>query len=200
MQLVVVVGGAASFAGKRPDVCGQMFQAADVFKCEDVVRLFETGFFQACFFCQGMAQGSGIRFSLSDLSVKGFLYIRGIDALRCLREEGAVTFRTEGETIGDTEAREKLDAAAGEVLCTADGKDGGQLEHERCTAEDGMGGALPFVEDGGAAALCETAAHKNDDARLGVSGAYGFNLMDMSVVKWIVFCDDADGVQKISSS
>ncbi|EEX78306.1 hypothetical protein SELSPUOL_00286 [Selenomonas sputigena ATCC 35185] len=114
-------------------------------------------------------------------------------------KKGERAFCAEGETVNDTQAREQRYASVCEILCAAHGKGRRQFEHEVDAAQNGVAGTLPFIENRRAAALCETAAHQCDDAGFGIFRTYGFNLVNVPVMKRIVFCDDADDIHGINS-
>ena len=122
---------------------------------------------------------------LACIDLPGSSFERGYG--RCLCAEGKVA--------DDAKLHEEGDAAACKVLCTAAGKDEGELEYEVCTSVDGVPCPCPLVENGGRSALRYAAAHDDDDAiHGGESSAQFTELPGVSVMKWIVFGDYPDDV------
>ena len=102
------------------------------------------------------------------------------------------TFAPEADAVDDAETVEQGDRAGCKVFCAAERIVHGQLQHQIRAAVQGGLRTRVLIHQGRRAALDEITAHHNDT----VIGSGQFlcpgDMIGMTVVKGIVFCNDSD--------
>ena len=104
---------------------------------------------------------------------------------------GLNRFGAKGQSSDDAQALQQLNAAGRKVLCAANREYSRQFQHQIHAGHHGGPGALPFVKNRDFPALRDMTAHDGDHG-IGAAAFSGLRrVIGMSIVKRIVFGDNA---------
>ena len=110
--------------------------------------------------------------------------------MRKFLDIAAFTAKAEGRDTA--KVIENGNSAPGKQFCASTGEKNRELQNEGCTARKGSFGTQMFWGNGRGAALDEVTAHKDDSCVCTCLSECLFYMILMSVVKWIIFCNDTD--------
>ena len=198
MEMYVAMLRRSPTNADRDDLRCENMQGTQILDGEDVVRRTQHLFGEYRICRQCARECSCVRVTLVHMLAQASLNGLCINSCRRIDEwREFCCLHAKGKVTDNAEAGEERNASARKVLCTAAGKDEGELEYEIRATLHSMTRARPFIEDGRRTALGEAAAHSDDDICGGIFPTYGFHLKAVAIVKRIVFGDDANNSHSI---